>query len=71
MKLTCGNCRYWGSESGAGEAACHRRSPFLLRSSGEATWPQTRSWNWCGEGQLREDAAQRYANGSKAGEVSK
>lgn len=51
MIEVCKNCTYW--EEGTHDSGlCRRRSPVVLMRSDDTIdqyWPQTYSFNWCGE----------------------
>ena len=37
---------------------CKRAAPSMLDAKGHATWPQVRSYDWCGEDWDRAEAQQ-------------
>ena len=68
----CGACAFW-RRLRENEGVCARHAPQTsIRPEEAAHWPQTRGWQWCGEGVAAEaDRSERAARTASIGAIQR
>jgi hypothetical protein len=70
MVTKCGECRFWNSYGDVGQ--CRRRSPVISQPVTDfqkrGHWPETQSYEWCGDGQDKDQKGPPVRASDETGE---